>query len=327
MYNEVVHLKPVDLREVWPNEADNFTPWLEEPEHLSWLGEALNMKLADAKREVNVGQFRADIMCSNTADDSVVVIENQYGESDHDLLGKVLTYGIGLEARTLVWVAESFTNEHLAVINRLNAMRDENFQFFGVAVKVTEIPNSLYGVQFSVVAKPDDDICSAVINDDCSAVINDDWREQFFAEFRRHLTANGSQLNRLEWNRNSPDYLGFDIGRWPEIWLSGWISAPQRQIAANLHMKGSNAVSLFDELKNNRQEIESQFGAGLQWKKSPPWNREGAQVGVYYNTDPTGRSDWPNQFKWLRSNLEKLNEIFGPRINGGTHGNTQTEPN
>lgn len=298
-----VHLKPVNLRKkdlrqkIWNNEADNFTPWLAKPEHLSWLGEALNMELADAECEVKVGQFWADIMCRNTTDGSRVVIENQLRQSDHDHLGKVLTYGIGSEARTLVWVAESFTNEHLAVINRLNAMRDENFQFFGVVVKVMEITNSLYGVQFSVVTRPGD------------------WREQYFAEFRRHLPANDSPLNPLEWKRDSPDYLGFDIGRSRDIWLAGWISAGQRQIAANLHMKGPNASSRFDELKNNRQEIESQFSAGLQWKESPPWSSGVPQVGVYKNnTDPTDRSDWPNQFEWLREKLERLNEVFQGRV-------------
>lgn len=311
-----VHLKPVNLRKkdlrkkIWKNEADNFTPWLAKQEHLSWLGEVLNMELADAECEVKVGQFRADIMCRNTTDGSQVVIENQLRQSDHDHLGKILTYGIGSEARTLVWVAESFTNEHLAVINRLNAMGDENFQFFGVVVKVMEITKSLYGVQFSVVAKPDD------------------WREQYFAELRRHLPANDSPLNPQEWKRDSPDYLGFDIGRSPDIWLAGWISAGHKKIAANLHLQVSKAGLRFDELKNNQQEIESQFGPGLQWEKSPRWSREVSQVGVYKNnTDPTDRSDWPNQFEWLRSNLEKLNEVFGPRINGGTHGNTQTEPN
>ena len=319
MYNEVVHLKPVDLREVWPNEAYNFTPWLAKPEHLSWLGETLNMELVDAECEVNVGQFRADIRCLDKNDNSVVVIENQFGESDHNHLGQLLTYAAGLEARTLIWVAENFTDEHLAVINRLNAMRDEDFQFFGVEVKTAEITDSPYGVQFNVVAKPDDGIGSPPTDND--------WREQFFAEFRRHLTANDSPLNPLEWNRNSPDYLGFNIGRWPDIWLAGWISAAQRQIAANLHLKLSDAGLRFDELKNNRQEIDSQFNAELQWEKSPRWNREVSQVGVYSNTDPTDRSDWPNQFEWLRSNLEKLNEVFGPLINGETHGNTQTEPN
>ena len=294
---ERVHLKPVDLREVWPHEADDFTPWLAEPEHLSWLGETLNMELADAECEKPVGQFRADILCRNTADSSLVVIEHQLRQSDHDHLGKVLTYGLGLEARTLVWVAENFTNEHLAVINRLNAMTDENFQFFGVEVKVAKITDSLYGVQFNIVAKPDD------------------WLEQFFSEFRRHLTAKNSPLNPLKWNRNSPDYLGFNIGRWPEIWLSGWISATRRQIAANLHMKVPNADSRFDELENNRQEIESQFGARLQWKKSPPWRPAVPQVGVYKNNaDPTDRSDWPNQFEWLRKKLEKLDGIFRARV-------------
>ena len=240
-----VHLKPVNLRQndlrkkIWDNEADNFTPWLAKPEHLSWLGEALNMELADAECEVKVGQFRADIMCRNTTDRSRVVIENQLRQSDHDHLGKILTYGIGLEARTLVWVAESFTNEHLAVINRLNATRDENFQFFGVEVKVAEITDSSYGVQFSVVAKPGD------------------WREQYFAECRRYLSASDSPLNPQGWKKNSPDYLGFDIGRSPDIWLAGWISAGYRKIAANLHMSGSNAGLRFDELKNNQQRRNS----------------------------------------------------------------------
>ena len=308
-----VHLKPVNLRQndlrkkIWDNEADNFTPWLAKPEHLSWLSEALNMELADAECEVKVGQFRADIMCRNTIDGSWVVIENQLRQSDHDHLGKVLTYGIGLEARTLVWVAESFTNEHLAVINRLNAMRDENFQFFGVVVKVAEITDSLYGVQFNVVAKPDDRICPPLTDND--------WREQFFAEFRRHLTANDSPLNPLEWNRNYPDYLGFNIGRWPDIWLAGWISEAQRQIAANLHLKVSDAGSRFDELIGNRQEIETQFDGELQWKKSPSWNRGVPQVGVYKNNaDPTEKSDWPSQFEWLREKLEKLDEIFRSRV-------------
>lgn len=307
MCNEFVRLEPVNLREVWPHEADDFTPWLADPEHLSWLGETLNMELADAECEKPVGQFRADILCRNRADSSPVVIENQLRQSDHDHLGKVLTYGIGLEARTLVWVAENFTNEHLAVINRLNAIRDENFQFFGVEVKVAEITDSSYGVQFNVVAKPDDGICSPLTDND--------WREEFFSEFRRHLPANSSPLKPLEWNRNSPDYLGFNIGRWPEIWLSGWISATRRQIAANLHMEGPNAASRFDELMSNRQEIESRFGAELQWEKSPFWSREVPQVGIYKsNADPTDRSDWPNQFGWLREKLEKLDGIFRARV-------------
>lgn len=320
MYNEVVHLKPVDLREVWPNEAYNFTPWLAEPEHLSWLGEALKIELADVKCEVNVGQFRADIVCSNTADDSVVVIENQLRESDHNHLGQLLTYAAGLEARTLIWVAESFTDEHLAVINRLNAMRDEDFRFFGVEVKTAEITDSPYGVQFNVVAKPSVSIHPRPNN-------ANSWAEQFYAQFREDLTANNSPLRPLaqDWNEKYPSYLGFDIGRWPEVWLGAWIELNGNRIAANLHLIGQNAASLFNELTSNRVDVETQFGRKLQWKQ---WNSVSYQVGVYTSTtNLTDKGDSPNQFEWLRSNLEKLNEVFGPRINGGTHGNTQTEPN
>ena len=137
---ERVHLKPVDLREVWPHEADDFTPWLAEPEHLSWLGETLNMKLADAECEKPVGQFRADILCRNTADSSLVVIEHHLDESDHRHLGQLLTYGTGLEARTLVWVAASFTNEHRETISQLNAIIPEHFQISVWRLRLGKVP-------------------------------------------------------------------------------------------------------------------------------------------------------------------------------------------
>ena len=307
---ERVHLKPVDLREVWPHEADDFTPWLAEPEHLSWLGETLNMELADAECEKPVGQFRADILCRNTADSSLVVIEHHLDESDHRHLGQLLTYGTGLEARTLVWVAASFTNEHRETISQLNGITPKDFQIFGVEVKAWEGADlTTYGVTFNVVVEPERGTRSPRNNDD------DGSSAEFFSTFREYLETNSSSLRPIEWNADFPDYLGFDIGRGTAIWLAAWLDPNGNKIAANLHMRVPNAGSRFDELKNNRQEIESQFGAKLQWKKSPFWSEEVPQVGIYKNnTDPTDRSDWSNQFEWLREKLEKLDGIFRARV-------------
>lgn len=303
---ERVHLKPVDLREVWHHEVNDFTPWLAEPEHLSWLGETLNMELADAECEKPVGQFRADILCRNTADSSTVVIENQLDESDHRHLGQLLTYGTGLEARTLVWVAASFTDEHRETISQLNAKTSEHLQIFGVEIKAWAVADlTTYGVTFNVVVEP----CSPRNNDD------DGSSAEFFSTFREYLETNSSSLRPMEWNAAFPEYWGFDIGKETAIWLAAWLDPKGNKIAANLHMKVPNADSRFDELKNNRQEIESQFGAELQWEKSPFWNVGVPQVGVYKNnTDPTDMSDWSNQFEWLREKLEKLDEIFRSRV-------------
>ena len=79
---------------------------------------------------MEVGQFYADIVCRNTADSSLAVIENQLGETDHDHLGKVLTYAAELRAVTVIWIAAEFTNEHRNTFDWLNENMDERFQFF-----------------------------------------------------------------------------------------------------------------------------------------------------------------------------------------------------
>lgn len=110
----VGRLEQVSLRTVWPHEAGTFTPWLAQPANLELLGEALGIELAPDTAEVGVGSFRADIICREVADDTIVVIENQIAKSDHDHLGKLLTYAAGVRARVLVWVAEKFTEDHRA---------------------------------------------------------------------------------------------------------------------------------------------------------------------------------------------------------------------
>ena len=307
MYNEVVHLKPVDLREVWPNEADNFTPWLEEPEHLSWLGEALNMKLADAKREVNVGQFRADIMCSNTVDDSVVVIENQYGESDHEHLGKILTYATGLEARALVWVAASFTDEHRETISRLNAMPPEHFQIFGVEIKGWKIAGSTtYGVEFNVVVKP-----------------NDRWQPQlpadFWSEFSGYLVDKNSLLVDRLFRSNRPEYHGVNFEpSSDEIWLAAWLDLQSNRVAANLHLRGKEAEFRYDFLKDEKS-IEIEFDLGeeenLEWWRSTNPEKVPCRIGFYRDiANPIDKADWGNHFEWLRLKLENLDDVFQPLL-------------
>ena len=86
----VSRLDSVPIREVWPKEEKDFTPWLEK--NLDLLGDVLSLSLVSNKREVKVGRrFRADLQAEDSSGD-LVVIENQFGKSDHDHLGKIMTY-------------------------------------------------------------------------------------------------------------------------------------------------------------------------------------------------------------------------------------------
>lgn len=114
-------ISSVDLREVWTSEDRHFTPWLAQPENLELLGQALGIDLQLEAQEKDVGPFRADLLCKNTAEeDSWVVIENQIEKTDHKHLGQLLTYASGLHAKTVVWISSDFSEEHRAAIDWLN---------------------------------------------------------------------------------------------------------------------------------------------------------------------------------------------------------------
>lgn len=113
-------LKRVSIREIWKNEASDFTPWLAEPENISLLGDTIGMELEVESVETGVGRFFADILCRETSSDRFVVIENQIEHTDHDHLGKTITYAAGLGATAVVWIARRFHDEHRAALDWLN---------------------------------------------------------------------------------------------------------------------------------------------------------------------------------------------------------------
>ena len=99
----------VSLREAWPTEDDNFTPWLAKPDNIKLLGDALNMELEVEAVEHRVGSFLADILAQAVDEaDHRVIIENQFGRTNHGHLGQILTYLAGIDgAKTVVWIAET----------------------------------------------------------------------------------------------------------------------------------------------------------------------------------------------------------------------------
>lgn len=145
-------LENVGVREAWPNEAHNFTPWLSD--NLDRLSEVIGIPLEPEGTEVQVEQFSADIFARNPLNDSSVLIENQLEGSDHTHLGQILTYLAGLEAETVIWVARSFQQAHLSAIRWLNENTNDPFAFFAIQVKVVKIGNSPLVPIFEVRERP-----------------------------------------------------------------------------------------------------------------------------------------------------------------------------
>jgi hypothetical protein len=131
----------VSLRDAWPRENENFTPWLAKPENIKLLGDALNMELEVEAVEHRVGSFLADILAQAVDEaDHRVIIENQFGRTDHGHLGQILTYLAGIDgAKTVVWIAETIQSDHRAAVDWLNANTTEDFSFFAIEIELWRI--------------------------------------------------------------------------------------------------------------------------------------------------------------------------------------------
>ena len=134
---KVASLDEVPLRSVWGDEARDFTPWLAD--HPNLLGKELQMDLELEGKEVPVGTFSADLVFRETNTGQRIVVENLLEKTDHDHLGKLITYAAALEAHWAVLVAKQFRPEHRSALTWLNSISGEGSGFFGIEVQAVRI--------------------------------------------------------------------------------------------------------------------------------------------------------------------------------------------
>jgi hypothetical protein len=146
-------LEPVQLREVWPNEASDFTPWLAE--NLDVLGQAVGLALELRQREHPVGRYALDLLLED-ARGRVVIVENQLEQTDHTHLGQLLTYCAGAKADVVIWIAQSITEEHAAALEWLNDNTVVGVGFFGIELEALRIADSVPAPHFKLVVRPND---------------------------------------------------------------------------------------------------------------------------------------------------------------------------
>lgn len=119
-----------DLREVWQHEALDFTPWLAKDENIVLLSDAVGLEITIDETESDVGDFHVDIYATETGTDRKIIIENQLEETNHDHLGKLITYASGKDADIIIWLVKKAREEHRSAIEWLNNHTDEKISFF-----------------------------------------------------------------------------------------------------------------------------------------------------------------------------------------------------
>ena len=264
--NDLKTLTPVKLSEVWDTEPHHFTPWLAQEENLTRLGETLGIDLELEAQEINVGGFRADLLCKNTVDDSWVLIENQLAPTDHTHVGQLLTYAAGLDASTVIWIAKTFRREHRAMLDWQNRITDERYRFFGVEMKVWQIEDSPRAIQFDVVSSPNDWVRG--VSQDTQRAANKELSEteqlmrKFWTGLREYMNDNGSSVNCPAPTTRS--YLRFGIGK-VSFFIHARLASSSKEIGIWLYMEGNDTEAHFHLLKEQQEEIHNEFGETLEW--------------------------------------------------------------
>jgi hypothetical protein len=123
-------LTEVNVRELWEHEQYHFSNWLAKEENIEMLNDILGLTLVDINKEVYVGSYRCDLVAVDETTGIKVIIENQLESSNHDHLGKIITYASGLDAKVVVWIVTNAREEHRSAIEWLNNNIDKEINFF-----------------------------------------------------------------------------------------------------------------------------------------------------------------------------------------------------
>ncbi len=304
-------LEPYPLRQVWPHEALNFTPWMAKPEALAQLGRALGLgPLEYISHEQSVGDFSADVVARDPWG-RVVVIENQLEPTDHKHLGQAIVYVAGVEkAGTVVWVASRIRPEHAAALRWLNGLTPASISFFGVEVATWTISGSSPGYQFNVVVRPDTQTLARDGDKPAGPLTEQQIAARaYWSAFRDFLDERGAEhwirpdLPRGEW-------WGRNLGR-PGFNIYAVVKPKSRSLSVMLEISSPDHATVHAALAAEREAIHRELGTEASWSST--------EARDYVTTerkdlDPNDRTTWPEQHAWLLDQMERYRQVFRDRV-------------
>jgi hypothetical protein len=306
----------VALKDAWPTEDGNFTPWLAEEGNIALLGEALGMELEVEAVEQKVGSFRADILAYaiDEADHSVI-IENQLGRTDHGHLGQILTYLAGVEdAKTIVWIAETIQPDHRAAIDWLNANTAEDFSFFAIEIELWRIGGSPPAARFNVIASPNDwtrnTRRAARQVSETELAERHKIRLAYWASFAEHLKEHGSSFKIARPNKDH--WKWFSIGR-AGFGISATISTDKKRAGVELYVVHDVNKAAFRALLLEKDAVEKEIGEPLEWQELP--GKKASRIALYkQGVDPSDEKQYPEIQAWMLSKMEAFKKTFAGRV-------------
>jgi len=300
------NLKKVDLREAWSHEAINFTQWLAQEDNIQLLAWEIGTDISLRETESSVGDFNVDILAqTGSANEEIIIIENQLEDTDHDHLGKIITYAAGHDASTIIWVTKSPREEHRQAIDWLNEHTSASLNFFLVQIELWQIDDSPYAPKFEIISQPND--WTSTLREQTSERLSDTrytyW--EFWSGLKDYAAERGTTLSlpKPHPQLHRPISIGYSQS---DMHLNLLANLSDNTIGTELYLK--NREELFDRLWEHKDNLEQKLGAELDWYKMEGKKASRIQLIRHENIDEVSKQN--EYFEWLLENAERFAHVF-----------------
>lgn len=300
---ELGRKEKVELRRVWRDEAKDFTPWLSE-QGLDELGDALGLELELQSIEASVGSFALDMLCRELGENRTVIIENQLGKTDHDHLGKLLTYAGGHDANVIVWIAEDFRDEHRQALELLNQRTGKDTELFGVVIELWKIGDSHPAPHFKMIVTPNEWTSEIKASESELNLRYLEFFQKLIDSLRGLGFTNARKAQPFNFSSFSAGHAGLYYAR---------LTKKEAKVEINISSKDRdwNKI-LFDKLIERRDHIESELSESLKWKRLD--NQLSSKVEVSRQGGIDDLEKLEETRGWMIEKLMDFKRVFGPML-------------
>jgi hypothetical protein len=304
MKQDLSKLNKVELRDVWGHEAIDFTNWLAQKENLYSLGEEIGVDIKLIKTEANIGKFSVDILAEEEASGRKIIIENQLEDTNHDHLGKIITYASGYDAEIIIWIVRDVRDEHQKAIDWLNEHTDENINFFLIKIELWQIEGSNPAPKFEIMVSPNE-WAKAIKTSSNNGDLTDTKLQQleFWNKFKNYVQENDTRI-RLQTPRPQHWYdvsMGSSEGH-----VALTINSRENLIGCEIYINKDK--ELFNFLKDRKDEIEKEIGEPIEWIDAAVASRIKIKKEV---RDLFNQTEAEKRFAWLYEKTVLFQKVFG----------------
>jgi len=266
------------------------------------------MDLEVIDTEVAVGRYAVDILAVDTGDKRKVVIENQLERTDHDHLGKLLTYAAGLNADVVIWVAASFTDEHRAAFEWLNRNSQEGIDFIAVQAELLQIDDSKPAPKFEMVVAPSD--WSVKRNSRPASERSEKYRS-FFQKLIDILREKHSFTRARIGQAQS--WYNFPSGTSALPFAASFASGGKARVEVYVDVgDGQTNLAALNHLRDI-SEIEAELGHDLEWEELP--SSRACRIAVYIDGSmDSSDAELDSVHDWMIDRLLAFKKTFSPRL-------------